>query len=99
MVNLRNKYLLSFFQDKFLTYKFALICHAFYLTTMEFNLLRHHCKQNNIVCLNPKNNIIKQDLNKNDLTIFSNIFVSHNLIFFSNNYMNLMDLYKLVKLE
>ena len=99
MVNLRNKFLLKVFNDKFLNYKFLIICHSFYLTTVEFNLLRHYCKLNNISCLNPKNKVTQQMLVKNSLVNFSNIFVSYNLLFFGNSFLDLINFYKIIKLE
>lgn len=99
MVNLKNKYLVKHFNDKFDFSFFILICHSYYLTTSEINLLRHYCKNNSIICFKPKNKISKYFLNSSSDNDLANLFVSHNLVFNSNNFMSLFQLNELLQKE
>ena len=99
MVNLKNKYLLNNVNEKFLAYKFLMVCHLFYLTTVEINELRSFSKKQGIGCVNVKNKIVKQFLKTKELSLIDTTFVGQNLLFFSNSFNSLVNFYNLVKNE
>jgi ribosomal protein L10 len=99
MVNLKNKYLLKTFEDKFLNYDYLMVCHLFYLSILESNLLRFYCKKHSIVCFSVKNKIIIRFLKNYNFVKINSLFQSQNILFFSNSFSQLNEFYNVIKLE
>lgn len=98
MVSLKNKYLVNNLGVNFSEFEFLLVSHYHYLTTAEVNLLRQHCKANGITCVNPKNKVARQFLSQKDKSL-SNLLTSRNLMFFSNSFEAIANLFEAIKSE